>query len=103
MKITRGLFRLWVIASLIWILMWATGLWSGMSSPFPKLSYPDYLWERMTWTFEMETYVYTPEGRPKPEGTAAKKSGPGTLDDSSGRIKSMIVTYRRTIRSKYTG
>jgi hypothetical protein len=79
---TRGLFRLWLVASLIWVVMLLPGLWGGTKSPFPAFTLADNIWFETTHhTFDNASYVYTRDGKTKPEGTKAKKSGPGTTDD----------------------
>ena len=67
---TRGLFRLWLVASLIWVIMLLPGLWGGTPSPFPAFTSADNVWFETTHhSFDTTNYVYTPDGEPKPRGT----------------------------------
>ena len=67
---TRGLFRLWLVASLIWVIMLLPGLWGGTPSPFPAFTSADNVWFETTHhNFDTTSYVYTPDGKPKPRGT----------------------------------
>jgi hypothetical protein len=65
---TRGLFRLWLVASLIWVIMLLPGLWGG--TRFPAFTSADNVWFETTHhNFDNTSYVYTPDGKPKPRGT----------------------------------
>jgi hypothetical protein len=89
---TRGLFRLWLVASLIWVVMLLPGLWGGTKSPFPAFTLADNIWFETTHhTFDNASYVYTPDGKTKPEGTKAKKVARERLMTSPGGMSSMIM------------
>jgi hypothetical protein len=52
MNIRRGLFRIWLVASVVWALVCAATMWQEFASPY----------------FQEDKYIYLPIGAPKPEG-----------------------------------
>jgi len=52
MNLRRGLFRLWLVVSVVWALVSVATMWQEFTSPY----------------FEESKYVYLPEGAPTPKG-----------------------------------
>lgn len=52
MNVRRGLFRLWLVASVLWVLVSVAAMWHEFASPY----------------FEEIKYVYMPEGAATPKG-----------------------------------